>query len=68
MPYFWNKVEGINADLERHRKEERELLEKIAETEADDSPYKEQFLSSYKNLLGLLRQSKAEIANKIGKR
>ena len=33
MPYFWNKIEGLKADIERHTKEQRRLEKKILEHE-----------------------------------
>lgn len=32
--FFWKDTSGLNADIERHRKKEQELEQKIAELEA----------------------------------
>lgn len=60
MSYFYEKV-GLNADLKRHSDKEKELLKLIEESE---SPYKDTF----KYLLNKLIESKAQVANQIGRK
>ena len=69
MNYFWGDV-GLNADIERHRKEEKRLCEMIAKLEAIESPseFQERSLNVYRSILCKLLQSKAEVASKIGKK
>ena len=67
--YFWKTV-GLKADIERHRKEELNLQEKITELESIEVPNKSQTirLRVYRNFMCLLLQSKAECTSKIGKK
>jgi hypothetical protein len=64
MRYFCKEAYGINADLKRHAAKETILLKKLAEAEASGNDV---FIRAYKNLLAQLRQSKAEVAAKLGK-
>lgn len=70
MKYFWtpNPI-GLNADIERHRKAQQELEQKIAELEKEDTidPNREFYLRVYRNALCILLQSKAEVVAKLGK-
>ena len=67
--YFWKTV-GLKADIERHRKEELKLQEKITELESIGAPNESQtiHLRVYRNFMCLLLQSKAECTSKIGKK
>lgn len=67
--YFWSKPTGLNADIERHRAKEKELLEKIEELEKEvlTNPEMETYLRVYRNILLQLQDSKAEVVTKIGK-
>lgn len=56
-----NDATGLNQELHRHKLKEQELLMKIANT---TSPVA---ITAYKNLLALLKQSKANIVQKLGK-
>ena len=73
MPYFWNKIEGLKADIERHTKEQRRLEKKILELEEslNQNPSCEfagRALETYRHFLNLLLDSKAQITSKIGKK
>lgn len=79
LKYFWDTSKGLNADVERHRQKEKELEDKIAELEADlkDQPesvrkdphnFEVCALNTYRHFLNQLRQSKAEVVSKIGKK
>lgn len=59
--YFFKEL-PLNADLKRHSEEEKRLTGIMDNTEC------EKVRSFYQNLLGLLRESKAELANKIGRK
>ena len=70
MKYFCTpKPIGLNADIERHRKKQQELEQKIAELEEEDTidPDREFYLQAYRNALCILLQSKAEVVAKLGK-
>lgn len=68
MSYFWTpRPIDLNADIERHRKAQQEIEEKIAEIEAGDLPDKEFYLRVYRSSLNILLQSKAEVVAKLGK-
>lgn len=69
MSYFWSKVDGLNADIERHTKEQVRLEKKILECEESlnqnqADAFAMRSLLSYKNLLNLLLDSKAQLAIK----
>jgi BMFP domain-containing protein YqiC len=69
MKYFWNKVKGLNADVERHRAKEAELDARIAELEArPNDPMAVASLRTYRRFRAQLLQSKAEVVDKIGKK
>lgn len=69
--FFWGDASGLNADIERHRKQEKELEQKIAELEAmpEEKRLKtyESVLRTYRQFLYQLQVSKAEVVSKIGK-
>ena len=67
--YFWKRV-GLKADIDRHRKEEIYLQEKITELESIESLNDSQttLLRVYRNFMCLLLQSKAECTSRIGKK
>ena len=65
--FFCEEI-GFNADIERHRKEEAYMREKIAELEGKDDYFSVHALRVYRRLLGILLQSKADLTSKIGKK
>ena len=65
--YFLNDV-GLNADIARHRAEENELRSRIAELEGKDDYRSGRVLKTYRNLLDILLQSKANLTSKIGRK
>ena len=67
MKFFWNKATGLNADIQRHREKEKELVAKIAELEGKEDPMSIASLRVYRNFLCQLQQSKADVVTKIGK-
>lgn len=70
VSYFWKKAAGANADIERHRDEERKLVQRIEELEAQDQndPMVRQSLRTYRHFLCQLQQSKADAVDKIGRK
>lgn len=68
--YFWNDATGVNADIERHSKHEKELQEKIASLESieDPSDFDKRAIATYRHFLLQLQQSKAEVVVKLGKK
>ena len=70
MAYFWTpKPIGLKADIERHRKAQQELEDNISELESQpESTYKERYLRTYRNMLCILLQSRAEVVTKIGRK
>jgi predicted secreted Zn-dependent protease len=68
MKFFWDKAKGLNADIERHREKEKELVAKIAELEGQDDEMSIASLRVYRNFLCQLQQSKADVVTKIGKK
>lgn len=68
MKYFYRDVKGINADVERHRAREQELLQKISELEGKDDDMSIAATRTYRHLLNQLLQSKAAVVAKIGKK
>lgn len=69
MKFFWNKANGVNADVERHRAKEAELDARIAELEArPEDPMAVAALRTYRRFRAQLLQSKAEVVTKIGKK
>ncbi len=67
MKFFWDKANGLKADIERHRAKEAEMDAKIAELETKDDPMSIAALRVYRRFRAQLQQSKAEIVSKIGK-
>ena len=67
MGYFYNKVTGLNKDIERHCAKERELIEKIntLDTSTDMGMATAR---SYFQLLTLLENSKMEVVKNLGKK
>lgn len=68
--FFSKEVNGLNADIKRHRikiEKMNNMIKKLEQipnkTELDES-----LLFSYKNMLRILIQSNVEVVNKIGKR
>lgn len=69
MKFFWKDV-GLNADIERHRAKEQELMRKITELESIELPtaMNVALMRTYRHFLYLLELSKAEVVSKIGKK
>lgn len=66
--FFWKDV-PLNADIERHRAQQKELEAKIAMLESgEQTKHTEGYLRTYRHLLCQLLQSKAEVVAKIGKK
>jgi len=68
MKYFYRDVKGVNADVERHRAREQELLQKISELEVKEDDMSIAATRTYRHLLNQLLQSKAAVVAKIGKK
>ena len=68
MKYFWDKTNGLNADIERHRVKEKELKARIAELEGKEDPMSIAALRTYRRFLNQLQVSKASVVSKIGKK
>jgi hypothetical protein len=68
MKYFWNKASGLNADVERHRAKEQELMNRIAELEGKQDPMSIASLRVYRRFLNQLQTSKSDVVSKIGKK
>ena len=68
MSFFCKAASGLNADIDRHRKKEIEILERIAELEDKTDEFSVIALRVYRNFLNQLHQSKADVTSKIGKR
>lgn len=66
--YFHGKMDGLNADIERHRQKQAELEAKITELEGKTDGSSIIYLNTYRHLLNQLLQSKAEVTSKIGKK
>lgn len=68
-PFFATKATGLKADLERHDKEALVLKSDISRLEAtkDRCPLEEAWLSLFRDILGRLMASRAEVVSKIGK-
>lgn len=69
--YFYRDAFGLNADIQRHRKTEQELLQKIKETEEStilSETEKIVYLNSFRGILCILQQSKAEVVNNLGRK
>lgn len=66
--YFWTKASGVKADVDRHRAQENELLQKIADLEGKDDRMSIAALRAYRNILNILQQSKADVVSKIGRK
>lgn len=68
MKYFWNKTNGLNTDIERHRVKEKELKARISELEGKEDPMSIAALRTYRRFLNQLQVSKAQVVNKIGRK
>lgn len=68
--YFWKDATGLNADIDRHRAKEQELVEMIARLEKIEQPSEMDVacLRTYRHFLYQLELSKAEVVTKIGKK
>jgi len=67
--YFWNKVSGLNADIQRHREEEQRLIEIILNLKSKElTEMNKARIRSYRNILLVLQQSKAELLTKLGRK
>ena len=58
--YFYEEASGLNADIKRHMKEEKELRESI------DNADSEYYRKAYQYLLNELLVSKAKVLEKLG--
>ena len=67
MKFFYKNATGLNSDIDRHCKQERELLEKITELEDKSDEFSIIALQTYRNLLNQLRDSKSVVVSNIGK-
>ena len=67
MKYFWQKLNGLNKDIERHRNEEKRLIDKISTLDPND-PMGKASIRAYMRFLSQLEQSKAELVSKIGRK
>ena len=63
--FFFGKVAGLNADIERHRVMERDLRASLAKYEQEG---KESLIATYRHFLNQLLQSKADVVSRIGKK
>lgn len=63
--FFFGDVSGLNADIDRHRKQEKELREKLAKYEQDGN---DNLVATYRHFLNQLLASKAEVVSQIGKK
>ena len=63
--FFFGKVAGLNADIERHRDYEKDLRQKLAEYEEEGN---ENLIRTYRHFLNQLLQSKADVVSQIGKK
>lgn len=70
VKYFWSEAIGLNADIERHRKQKQELEGMIADLESRDQSDRmvQASLRAYRNFLYQLELSMAEVVSKIGKK
>lgn len=68
--YFWGKATGVNADLKRHKAEEKELEDKISSLESKEvmTKHEEGLLRTYRRFLYLLHLSMVNVVDKIGRR
>ena len=66
--YFFGTTKGLNADIERHREKERELVAKLNSLAGKTDDQSKAALRTYSNLLNKLQQSKAEILTQLGKK
>ena len=66
--YFWEKANGVNADLERHRAREAELQDKIRALEDLNDPMAEATLRTYRHFLNQLLASKAQVLEQLGRK
>ncbi len=68
MKFFWNNTSGLNADIERHRAEEKEPLAKIADLEQKQDQMSIDNLIVYRRLLAQLQKNKSGLLNKLGRK
>lgn len=62
--YFFGESSGVNSDIERHRKAEAKLRERLAKAEEETD---QQMIKIYTYFLGCLLDSKAQVVSKIGR-
>lgn len=66
--YFYGEL-PLNADIDRHRLEQKKLEEKLAELESQEmTKMNVRMIRTYRNFLCQLQQSKAEVVSKLGKK
>lgn len=70
--YFWDNPWkpplGLNADIERHRKAEQDLMRRIEELEGKTDQMSLAAMRVYRNSLCILQQSKAELLTRLGRK
>ena len=62
MKYFANEASGLNADIERHRREEHRLRAELKEPKSDTHE------RVYRHFLNELLVSKARVLEALGRR
>ena len=72
MKFFADNSLGLDADLERHRKQEHNLksaIERLSVNNEDEDEINNRiFLEAYSKSLDNLLKSKARLVNKIGRK
>lgn len=67
MKWFCSDTTGLKADIERHREEERMILDNTKELEGKDDEMSKRSLLAYRMFLVQIQTAKAEITQLIGK-
>jgi len=65
--YFFKPASGLNADIERHRQKEQELLYKIKSIDTSDAMGMACY-RAYNQMLSHLEESKARLVSKLGRK
>lgn len=68
LNYFWQPATGLNADIERHRVQEKEIRDKISELEELNDEKYDRYLKVERYFLGQLLQSKADVVDQLGRK
>lgn len=66
--FFWNDTKGLNADIDRHRKQEAEIQSRIVELADKTDNDSKRNLRVYQGFLLQLQQSKARVVEQLGKK